>query len=366
MTRVAVIGVGMMGRNHVRVYSEMPNVELVAVVDQNTALAEPLSSMYHIPLFSDFREMVEKVKPDAVSVAVPTEFHYEVVKELLQMNCNVLVEKPIAATLEQARELLNLADRYNCVLTVGHIERFNPAIVELKRRLDSGELGRVFQVHARRVGPFPTRIQDVGVIKDLAIHDLDIMHYVTGSYVDRVYAEAKSTIHEKCEDMFVGTLHFRDNTIGLLEINWLTPTKIREFYVTGDRGMFRVNYITQDLCFFENAEFDNSEWSPLSLLRGVSEGAIIQYAIKKKEPLRNELETFIGYLQGKANRLVSGTDAMEALKVAMALVESASIAKMIKVNSHERYRVPPILSRKPRLSKSVGKIVKAASLQTGD
>jgi len=366
MTRVAVVGVGMMGRNHVRVYSEMPNVELVAIVDQNLALAEPLSSLYHVPLFSDFREMVEKVKPDAVSVAVPTEFHYEVVKGLLEMDCNVLVEKPIAATLDQAWELLNLADQRNRVLTVGHIERFNPAIVELKRRLDGGELGRVFQVHARRVGPFPTRIQDVGVIKDLAIHDLDIMHYVTGSYVDRVYAEAKSTIHERCEDMFVGTLHFMDNTIGLLEINWLTPTKIRELYITGDRGMFRVNYITQDLCFFENAEFENSEWSSLSLIRGVSEGAIIQYAIKKKEPLRNELETFIGYLQGKANRLVSGADAMEALQVAMALVESASVSRMIKVDSHERYRVPSIISRRSRFSENKGILSDAPSLQTGD
>lgn len=359
MTRVAVIGVGMMGRNHVRVYSEMPNVELVAIVDQNQLLAEPLSHMFHVPLYSDYRQMVEEVKPDAISVAVPTEFHYEVVKALLEMNCNVLVEKPIAATLDQAWELLNLAEQRNCVLTVGHIERFNPAIIELKRRLESGELGRVFQVHARRVGPFPTRIQDVGVIKDLAIHDIDIMHYVTGSYVDRVYAEAKSTIHERCEDMFVGTLHFMDNTIGMLEINWLTPTKIRELYVTGDRGMYRVNYITQDLCFFENAEYDNSEWSPLSLLRGVSEGAIVQYAIKKKEPLRNELETFIGYLQGKANRLVSGLDAIEALQVAMALVESASVSGLIKVNSHERYKIPSIISRKSHFSET-------ASFQTGD
>jgi predicted dehydrogenase len=366
MTRVAVVGVGMMGRNHVRVYSEMPNVELVAIVDENPILADALSSVYHVPIYKDYRKMVEETKPDAVSVAVPTEFHYGVVKGLLEMDCNVLVEKPIAATLDQAWELLRLADQRNRVLTVGHIERFNPAIIELKRRLDGGELGQVFQVHARRVGPFPTRIQDVGVIKDLAIHDLDIMHYLTGSYVDRVYAEAKSTIHQRCEDMFVGTLHFMDNTIGLLEINWLTPTKIRELYVTGDRGMFRVNYITQDLCFFENAEFDNSDWSPLTLIRGVSEGAIIQYAIKKKEPLRNELETFIGYLQGKANRLVTGIEAIKALQVAMALVESASISKSLEVNSHERYRIPSITRKSHTSIQTIGRLSEAASLQTGD
>jgi predicted dehydrogenase len=287
--------------------------------------------------------MVEKERPEAVSVAVPTELHHAIVKELLELGCNVLVEKPIAATLSQAWELLDLAKQKGLILTVGHIERFNPAIIELKRRLELGQLGRIFQVHARRVGPFPTRIQDVGVIKDLAIHDLDIMHYLIGTYVNRVYAEAKSTIHESCEDMFVGTLHFADNTIGLLEINWLTPTKIRELYITGERGMFRVNYITQDLSFYENAEYDGNDWSSLSLIRGVSEGSIIQYAIKKKEPLRIELETFIARVQGKAARIVSGVEAIEALQIAMALVESAKMSIMIKVDNHDGFQLPAFL-----------------------
>lgn len=346
MTRVAVIGVGSMGRNHVRVYNEMPGVELVGIVDQNRAVAEPLCHMYRVPYFSDIQEMVETAKPEAISVAVPTEFHYTVARQLLTMRCNVLVEKPIAATLDQGRELVELAERNGCVLTVGHIERFNPAIIDLKRRLENGELGRIFQVHARRVGPFPTRIQDVGVIKDLAIHDLDIMHYLTGSLVDRVYAEAKSTLHASCEDMFIGTLHFTDNTIGLLEINWLTPTKIRELYITGDRGMYRVNYITQDLSFFENAESTNADWKALSLLRGVSEGSIIQYSIKKKEPLRSELEAFVACVQGKDVRTVRGTDALEALQVALALVESAAVFESVKVRSHDDF-IPSVPVENP-------------------
>jgi predicted dehydrogenase len=365
MTRVAVVGVGSMGRNHVRVYSEMAEVELVAIVDQSPAIAGSLCQRLRIPFFTNVQEMVEKTRPEAVSVAVPTEFHFAVARELLTLRCNVLVEKPICATLEQGRELIALAEQNNCVLTVGHIERFNPAILDLKRRLENGDLGRVFQVHARRVGPFPARIQDVGVIKDLAIHDLDIMHYLTDSLVDRVYAEAKSTLHELCEDMFVGTLHFMDDTIGLLEINWLTPTKIRELYVTGERGMFRVNYITQDLAFFENAE-SSTDWKALSLIRGVSEGSIIQYAIKKKEPLRSELETFIARVQGKDVRIVKGSDALEALRVAMALVKSATVSETIKVQDYDNFQFSSVPVKKRDTSKTIGEPAASAILQAAD
>lgn len=365
MTRVAVVGVGSMGRNHVRVYSEIPEAELVGIVDQNLAVAESLSRIYHVPLYSDFHEMVETEHPEVVSVAVPTEFHYQVVKDLLELGCNVMVEKPIAATISQAWELVDLANQKGRVLTVGHIERFNPAIIELKRRLENGELGRIFQVHARRVGPFPTRIQDVGVIKDLAIHDLDIMHYLIGASVNRVYAEARSTIHENCEDLFVGTLNFADNTIGLLEINWLTPTKIRELYVNGERGMFRVNYITQDLSFFENADYEGGDWTSLSLMRGVSEGSIIQYAIKKREPLRIELETFIAHVQGKKAHIVNGLDAIEALQIALALVESAKMFTMIKVDNHDHFQLPTI-SSEPVFREDKRDLSPSADLQTGD
>jgi UDP-N-acetylglucosamine 3-dehydrogenase len=362
MTRVAVIGTGAMGRNHVRVYSEMPEAELVAIADQNQAAVEALHTLHHVPCYVDFHEMVEKEHPDAVSVAVPTELHYSVVKDLLNMRCNVLVEKPIASTLDQARELISLAEKNNCIFTVGHIERFNPAVMELKQRLARNELGRVFQLHARRVGPYPTRIQDVGVIKDLAIHDLDTMHYLTGAFVDRVYAEAKSTLHTSCEDMFVGTLHFRDDAIGLLEINWLTPTKIRELYITGERGMFRVNYITQDLYFFENADSNNSEWNSLSLIRGVSEGSVTQYAIKKKEPLRSELEAFISCVQGRDHRIVKGVDALEALQVAMALIESSNLSETVKVHENGYYQLPSLARKKMDAQKKNGEYLSNARL----
>jgi predicted dehydrogenase len=259
-TRIAVVGVGKMGRNHVRVYQEMPDVELVAVADENPVMTEKISQMYRIPAYTNIRDLLDYEKPEAISVAVPTQYHHMVVKQALESGCHVLVEKPIAAALEQAQDLIYTSERYRRVLMVGHIERFNPAVIELKRRLDAGELGRVFQINARRLGPFPHRIQDVGVVMDLATHDLDIMRFITGSEALRVYAEIKSELGTANEDLFAGILRFGNEIVGLLEINWLTPTKIRELYVTGERGMFRVNYITQDLCFFENAETNGSDW----------------------------------------------------------------------------------------------------------
>jgi UDP-N-acetylglucosamine 3-dehydrogenase len=336
MTRIAVVGVGTMGKNHVRVCQEMPEVELVALADKDHVAVEKIGRMYHVPAYSDYQEMLKREKPEAVIIAVPTYFHFDVASYFLSAGCHVLIEKPIAATLEEAQELVTQAEKNGRVLMVGHIERYNPAIIELKKHLEWGELGRVFQIHARRLGPFPPRIQDVGVVMDLATHDLDIMRYLIGSDVLRLFAEANREVHASCEDLFVGTLRFANATVGLLEINWLTPTKIRELYVTGERGMFRVNYITQDLCFFENAETNGEGWSTLSLLRGVSEGSMVQYAIKKKEPLRTELEAFVARLENSAIPIIDGRDAQVALMLAMALVNSANTGRVWEVTGDER------------------------------
>jgi UDP-N-acetylglucosamine 3-dehydrogenase len=363
MTRVAVVGVGVMGKNHVRVYREMPEVELVAVVDQDQATAEHTGRIYNAPVYSDYCEMVYRERPDAVSVAVPTQGHFSVVKQLLEAGCHVLVEKPIATTLVEVLELIQTAERTGRVLMVGHVERFNPAVIELKRRLEQHELGRVFQIHARRLGPYPRRIQDVGVVMDLATHDLDIMRYLIGSEVVRVFAETRRELHSNFEDLFVGTLRFANGTVALLEINWLTPTKIRELYVTGDRGMFRVNYLTQDLCFFENAETNGHDWSALSLLRGVSEGSMMQFAIQKKEPLRAELEAFISQVQGTGASIVNGYDAKATLTLAMSLIESAMSGEVIRVNQNEGIRNS---AKKSTSRNSTSGLAAIPALQAGD
>lgn len=334
MTRIAVIGVGAMGRNHARVCSEIPEADLVAVVDENHELAKTAGRLHGAKAFADYLKMLDAEKPEAVIVAVPTQAHHEIVTDLLKAGCNVLVEKPIAATLEEAQDIVSLAGEKDLVLMVGHIERYNPAVTELKRRLDGGELGRLFQIHARRLGPFPARIRDVGVVVDLATHDLDIMRYLTGSEVIRVYAEANREIHTSNEDLFTGMARFADGTLGLLEINWLTPTKIRELYVTGERGMFRADYLTQDLYFFENADVNGEGWTTMAVLRGVTEGAMTRFAIRKKEPLRAEVEAFISGVRGDASRTVKGSDGMAALALALSMIESTK--------SHQVKEIKPL------------------------
>jgi predicted dehydrogenase len=331
MTKVAVVGAGAMGRNHARVYQAMPEVELVAVVDTDHAVAADVARVHGGRPYQELEEMLTRERPEAVSVAVPTQSHFVLASALLEAGCHVLVEKPIAATVDEALKLVAIANAARRVLMVGHIERFNPAIIELKRRLVGGDLGRTFEIRARRLGPFPERIRDVGVVVDLATHDLDIMRYLTGSEPIRVYAETKREIHTSREDLFSGLLRFADDTLGVMEINWLTPTKVRDISVTGERGMFHADYLTQDLYFYENAEPDGDQWTHMSALRGVREGAMTRFAIVKKEPLRTELEAFVASVEGDRRTLVDARDGLAALEIALTLVESAEAKQVLEM-----------------------------------
>lgn len=318
-----------MGRNHIRVYRDLVGADLVAVADGDREAAVQAALRNGCEPYTDHREMLEVVQPDAVTVAVPTHAHYEVVRDALEAGANVLVEKPIAATVEQAKELVRVAEAAGKLLMVGHIERYNPAVLELKRRLERGELGRVFQIHARRLGPFPARVRDVGVVVDLATHDIDIMRYLSGSEATRVFAETKRMVHTSNEDLLNGLIRFEDDMVGVVEINWLTPTKIRELFVTGERGMFRADYLTQDLYFFENAEVTGVPYEPLNVLRGVSEGAMIRFALQRVEPLRAELESFLAACAGQEARVVTGEDGTRALQLALALISSADSGNVV-------------------------------------
>ncbi|MEA3338946.1 MAG: Gfo/Idh/MocA family oxidoreductase [Chloroflexota bacterium] len=324
MTQAAVIGVGAMGRNHARVYNEMPEVELAAVADLDLALAKEAARLYGARAYTDYRPMLQEIQPTVVSVAVPTQMHCQVALDALEAGCHVLVEKPIAATLEEGRRVIERAAELGRVLAVGHIERYNPAVIELKQRLDDGALGRIFQIHARRIGPFPARVRDVGVVVDLATHDLDIMRYLTDprNEVRRLYAETEQEIHTAHEDLFSGLVRFEDGVLGVLNINWLTPTKIREIAVTGQRGMFLANLLTQDLYFYENEEAGGLDWGHLSLLRGVSEGQMVRLRLYRHEPLRAELEAFVAEARGEQGAIVSGEDGLIVLELAQALVQS--------------------------------------------
>lgn len=320
-----------MGRNHARVYRDL-GVELVGVVDP-TEVGRQVAELYGAPHYESVEALLATARPQAASVAVPTHAHYQVASELIEAGVHVLVEKPVAATVEQGRRLVAMAAQRQVVLAVGHIERYNTAIVDLKRRLDEGQLGRVFQANARRLGPFPNRIRDVGVVVDLATHDLDIMRYVSGSEATRVYAETRREIHTSNEDLVNALVSFDGGMLGLLEINWLTPTKIREFSVTGERGMFRVDYLTQDLYFFENPVVDASTFDQhLSVLRGgVHEGAMTRYALSKHEPLRREIEAFLAAVRGEQSSIVTGDDGVAALRLALAVIDAANRGSAIEV-----------------------------------
>ncbi len=331
MMRAAVIGVGAMGRNHARVYNEIPEVELAAVSDLDEARTENTARLYGAQAYTDYRAMLQEVQPAVVTVAVPTQAHHQVVLDALEVGCHVLVEKPISATLDEGRDMIARAAELERVLAVGHIERYNPAVIELKRRLDAGELGRIFEIHARRLGPFPARVRDVGVVVDLAPHDLDIMRYLTCREVTRLYAETEQEIHTEHEDLFSGLIRFAGGILGVLNINWLTPTKIREIVVTGQRGVFLANLLTQDLYFYENAEAGELDWNHLSLLRGVGEGQMVRLRLNKREPLRAELEAFVAAACGEGGSIVSGKDGLTALQLAQALVQSGREHRVVMI-----------------------------------
>ncbi len=329
--KVAVIGLGAMGKNHVRVYSELPDVELVAVVDMDEQIARSIGARYKTRWYTDARAMLERECCDAVSVAVPTALHEQVVTAALEAGAHVLVEKPIAATIAEAQRMIERAHHSGRQLMVGHIVRFNPAVQALKQKLEAGELGRLFQISCRRVGPFPARIRDVGVVVDLASHDLDIMRYLVGSNPIRVYAETEQRVHTMHEDLLWALLRFPEGVVGALEVNWLTPTKVRETLLLGERGMLRMDDLNQELYFYENSLAGEISWAALQTLKGVSEGYMIRYPIQRYEPLKAELESFLQSIRNGHPVPVTAEDGLMALQLALWLVESGRTHRVIEV-----------------------------------
>jgi predicted dehydrogenase len=269
---------------------------------------------------------------DLLSVAVPTRAHAEVAASVIERRIPVLVEKPLASSIAEGERLRDYARDSGVLMTVGHVERFNPAVIELKRRLRAGQLGRVFQVHARRVGPFPERVRDVGVVLDLAPHDIDVMRFLLESEVIRVQAETEQRINTAHEDMLAGVLRFENGVVGVLDVNWLTPTKIREISVLGERGMFVVDYLARDLTFFENDHplDERGDWAARHL-KGVTEGARRAIPVEKAEPLRIELEAFVAAVRDGIPVAVTPDDGLAAMRAAEALVEAGRRGEPVAV-----------------------------------
>ena len=324
--RSAVIGLGAMGRHHVRVLSELPGVELVAVADVSQEMVDTTVKAYGVNGYSDINGLFENERLDMVSIVVPTSLHHETSIKDMRAGVNVLCEKPIASTVELAAEMIQVSRDEGVRLMIGHIERFNPAILELKKRID--QAGEIYQITSRRLGPFPDRIRDVGVVVDLASHDIDAMNFLLGSDAEYVFAQTAQRIHASDEDMVLGTIRFANGVIGSLDVNWLTSTKVRELMVTGSRGTFVADYLTQDLQFFENGAVESS-WTDLKDLQRIAVGESVRYEFEKVEPLRAEISSFIESIANDTEVPAPAEGAANALSIALAMIESAKTASPI-------------------------------------
>lgn len=306
-----------MGKHHARVYSSIKGCRLVAVSDVNEKAGREIARQHACLYFKDYKEMLKEV--DAVSIAIPTAYHKEVALECINAGKHVLVEKPISDTLENAREIIAAAKRMKVKLAVGHVERFNPAVQRLRKMMKSGELGNITTVLARRVGVFPPQIRDANVIIDLAVHDIDILNFILGRTPTRIHAEAGKALINRRED-YADILLKYDGTNALIQVNWITPVKIRSLAITGTKGYAELNYVTQELVLYRSKYERNFE--TFEDIVKFAEPEITRIRVKKSEPLREELKNFIHCIGSSRNPLVSGEDGLKALEVAMEIVRS--------------------------------------------
>ncbi|MCS7234850.1 MAG: Gfo/Idh/MocA family oxidoreductase [Armatimonadota bacterium] len=297
--RVGVVGLGKWGRHHVRIYHQLPEAELVAVASPNPEEVAEFSARYRVPGFLDHRELVGKV--DAVSVVTPTVHHYAIARDLLQAGVHVLVEKPITARVEEARELVELARARDRVLLVGHVERFKPSVEEL--------LGRARDplfVQARRVRPYqPGRATDVGVVMDLMIHDIDIVLSLTRAHVVRVTGIG-ARLHDGDEDLAVAHLVLDDGCVASLVASRVAPLKAAEIEVTTAEGSVYLNYLRE-----------------IMVVRGP--GGRRELPVRHEEPLRLELRHFLACVRGEDRPRVPGEAGLEALEVAQRILDEMTV-----------------------------------------
>ena len=322
--RMGLIGLGSMGRHHARVIREVEGMDLVAVADPHGDRHGVAGDLEVLP---DVEALVA-AGIDAAMVAVPTYLHEEVALALAAAGVHTMVEKPIAATAESGQRVAEAFAQAGLVGAVGYVERCNPALLEMRRRIEAGELGEVYQITTSRQGPFPGRIADVGVVKDLATHDIDLTAWIAQSPYVRVAGEVTHRSGREYEDMVVAAGRLESGIIVSHTVNWLSPMKIRETVATGEKGAFVANTLTGDLTFVANGDV-TSEWDRATNFRGVSEGDSTRYALNRREPLRVEQEAFRDALWGRPSEIVSMADGVHTLRVVEAVLESAATARTI-------------------------------------
>ncbi|MDD6286106.1 Gfo/Idh/MocA family protein [Candidatus Methanosphaera massiliense] len=311
-TNVGVIGVGSMGYNHVRIYSELENANLVAISDMVRGTLDKVSKEFNTVGYVDYDNILQIDDIEAVNICVPTVFHHDVAMRAIEAGKNVLVEKPIASKLPEAKEMINAAKDAGVILATGHVERFNPAVRVAKELLDAGEIGEVVTANAKRLGPYPPRIRDVGVAIDLAIHDIDIFNYLFESKANTVYANMSSKLKNcEFEDHAEIMTKYDSGVLTILETNWLTPYKKRQLNITGVDGIISVDYGDQTVTLYkENNQVENVK-------------------VENKEPLKEELRSFVNAVQQDTEPEVTGQDGYEALRIVDAAMKSSKDKRLV-------------------------------------
>jgi len=316
--RVAVIGGGNMGKNHVRNYSLLPEAELIGLADINPE-TEKLANEYNASFFTDYTKMLDELHPEAVSIVVPTPLHAEVATEVMRRGIHCMLEKPIASTVAEADSLIDLAHKQQVIFTVGHIEHYNPVVQKLKQMIDAGKIGTVTSIVAKRVGGFPKIEPKTDVIIDLAVHDIGIISFLLGKQPEKIASHGSKTYHSKEIDSAEILMDY-GSTSGFIQANWLTPVKIRTIAITGSEGYVEANYINQELEYFKhNMTRTNDGFSNFVISMGDPEREII--TVDFEEPLAIELKAFLANIQGKHSALVSPEEARDALCLALEAVK---------------------------------------------
>jgi predicted dehydrogenase len=322
--RAGLIGLGAMGHNHARVLQSLPGVELVAAVDPREPEQRGPVRVDVLPTLS---ELLER-DLDLCVVATPTQTHEQVGLELAEAGVATLIEKPLAHDSKAAQTLVEAFERNGVTACVGHIERFNPALQNMRQRLSQGELGELYQVMTRRQGPFPARIADAGVVLDLATHDINLTTWITNATYEAVSARVAYRSGRPHEDLVTAVAQLSNGVVAIHLANRLSPMKERVITVTGERGCFVADTLTADLTYFENGTHA-LEWDQVATFRGVSEGHMTRYAIPKPEPLMVELSNFVAAVRAENAQVVTLSEGFATVRVAEAMRDSASAGSTI-------------------------------------
>lgn len=321
--RAGLLGLGVMGSNHARVMSNVDGVDFVGVYDPSPNMPD---RVHDRPVVRELDQLLE-MGIDYAVVAAPTVFHLEIGTRLAEAGVHALIEKPVASTAADSRTLRDLFAAKGLVGGVGHIERYNPALQEARRRIAEGMLGEVYQIATRRQGPFPGRIADVGVIKDLASHDIDLTAWVTQQQYVSVNARTAHRSGRAHEDMVVAVGTLSGGAIASHVVNWLTPFKERVTTITGENGVLVADTLTADLTYYENGRIQ-VEWDP-GEFRGVSEGDMTRFALDRKEPLLAEHEAFRdSVLAGEARGIVTFEEGTRVVEIAESMLDDGLLTRV--------------------------------------